>query len=87
MAIGVFCSGAGNPFDNNVDAIVNFRDNVYIDTNGAGIDSVAILAQDDSIVDISKAELSNTAENAVHGVIKELSKPERELTGTKALLI
>ena len=70
MAIGVFCSGAGNPFDHNVDAIVNFRDNVYIDANGAETGSVAILAQADSIVDISKAELSNTAENAVHGVIK-----------------
>lgn len=69
MAVGVFCSGAAS-FDEDMDAIVNFRDNVYIDTNGEGINAVAILAQADSVVDISRAELSNTAENAVHGVIK-----------------
>lgn len=67
MAVGVFCSGAA-AFDYDMDAIVNFRNDVYIKTNGLA--SVAILAQEDSIVDISKAELSNTAENAVHGVIK-----------------
>lgn len=66
-AIGVFASGAAT-FDYDMDAIVNFRNDVYIETNGLA--SVAILAQEDSIVDISKAELSNTAENAVHGVIK-----------------
>ena len=70
MAVGVLCAGAAVPYDNNMDAIVNFRDNVYIDTNGAGINAVAILAQADSVVDISKAERSNAAENAVHGVIK-----------------
>ena len=69
MAVGVLCSGAAS-FDEDMDAIVNFRDNVYIDTNGEGINAVAILAQADSVVDISRAELSNTAENAVHGVIK-----------------
>lgn len=69
MAVGVFCLGAAS-FDEDMDAIVNFRDNVYIDTNGEGINAVAILAQADSVVDISRAELSNTAENAVHGVIK-----------------
>lgn len=67
MAVGVFCSGAAT-FDYDMDAIVNFRDDVYIETSGLA--SVAILAQEDSVVDISKAELSNTAENAVHGVIK-----------------
>lgn len=69
MAIGVFCSGAAT-FDNDMSAVVNFRDDVYIDTNGAGINAVAILAQGDGVVDISKAELSNVGENAVHGVIK-----------------
>lgn len=67
MAVGVFCSGAAT-FDDDMDAIVNFRDDVYIETSGQA--SVAIFAQEDSVVDISKAELSNTAENAVHGVIK-----------------
>lgn len=86
MAIGVFCSGAGNPFDNNVDAIVNFRDNVYIDANGAETGSVAILAQADSIVDISKAELSNTAENAVHGVIKGDIQAGTGIDGDKGLV-
>lgn len=86
MAIGVFCSGAGNPFDNNVDAIVNFRDNVYIDANGAETGSVAILAQADSIVDISKAELSNTAENAVHGVIKGDIQAGTGFDGDKGLV-
>lgn len=85
-AIGVFCSGAGNPFDNNVDAIVNFRDNVYIDANGAETGSVAILAQADSIVDISKAELSNTAENAVHGVIKGDIQVGTGIDGDKGLV-
>lgn len=68
MAVGVLCAGAAVPYDNNMDAIVNFRDDVYIETSGQA--SVAIFAQEDSVVDISKAELSNTAENAVHGVIK-----------------
>lgn len=86
MAIGVFCSGAGNPFDNNVDAVVNFRDNVYIDANGAETGSVAILAQADSIVDISKAELSNTAENAVHGVIKGDIQAGTGFDGDKGLV-
>ena len=67
-AIGVFVSGAGNPFDNDVDAVVNFRDNVYIDTKGQA--SVAILAQADSIVDISKTAFSSAEADAVHGVIK-----------------
>lgn len=69
-AIGVFVSGAGNPFDNDVDAVVNFRDNVYIDTNGSGVNTFAILAQADSIVDISKVEFSNSGDDAVHGIIK-----------------
>ena len=69
-AIGVFVSGAGNPFDNDVDAVVNFRDNVYIDTNGSGVNTFAILAQADSIVDISKVEFSNSGDDAVHGTIK-----------------
>ena len=67
-AIGVFVSGAGFPFDNDVDAVVNFRDNVYIDTKGQS--SVAILAQADSIVDISKTAFSSAEADAVHGVIK-----------------
>jgi outer membrane autotransporter protein len=82
MAVGVFCSGAAT-FDHDMDAIVNFRDDVYIDTNGEGINSVAILAQADSVVDISKAELSNTAENAVHGVIKGAIQSGTGINGDK----
>ena len=82
MAVGVFCSGAAT-FDYDMDAIVNFRDDVYIDTNGLGINAVAILAQADSVVDISKAELSNTAENAVHGVIKGAIQSGTGINGDK----
>lgn len=83
MAVGVLCAGAAVPYDNNMDAIVNFRDNVYIDTNGAGINAVAILAQADSVVDISKAERSNAAENAVHGVIKGAIQSGTGIDGDK----
>ena len=83
MAVGVLCAGAVVPYDNNMDAIVNFRDNVYIDTNGAGINAVAILAQADSVVDISKAERSNAAENAVHGVIKGAIQSGTGIDGDK----
>lgn len=82
MAVGVFCSGAAT-FDDDMDAIVNFRDDVYIDTNGAGINAVAILAQADSVVDISKAERSNAAENAVHGVIKGAIQSGTGIEGDK----
>lgn len=82
MAVGVFCSGAAT-FDHDMDAIVNFRDDVYIDTNGAGINAVAILAQADSVVDISKAERSNAAENAVHGVIKGAIQSGTGIDGDK----
>ena len=85
MAVGVFCSGTAI-FDHDMDAmdaIVNFRDDVYIDTNGLGINAVAILAQADSVVDISKAELSNTAENAVHGVIKGAIQSGTGINGDK----
>lgn len=83
MAVGVLCAGAAVPYDNNMDAIVNFRDNVYIDTNGAGINAVAILAQAGSVVDISKAERSNAAENAVHGVIKGAIQSGTGIDGDK----
>lgn len=82
MAIGVFCSGAAT-FDNDMSAVVNFRDDVYIDTNGAGINAVAILAQGDGVVDISKAELSNVGENAVHGVIKGAIQSGAGINGDK----
>ena len=47
---------------------------------------MAILAQADSIVDISKAELSNTAENAVHGVIKGAIQAGTGIDGDKGLV-
>lgn len=83
MAVGVLCAGSAVPYDNNMDAIVNFRDNVYIDTNGAGINAVAIWADADSVVDISKAERSNAAENAVHGVIKGAIQSGTGIDGDK----
>lgn len=82
MTVGVFCSGAAT-FDNDMSAVVNFRDDVYIDTNGAGINAVAILAQGDGVVDISKAELSNVGENAVHGVIKGAIQSGAGINGDK----
>lgn len=68
-AIGVICAGSVPPefFNTGIDAMVNFRNNVFIDTNGSN--SIAILAQDDSIVDVSKKELSIAKNDAVHGVI------------------
>lgn len=68
-AIGVICAGSVTPefFNTGIDAIVNFRNDVFIDTNGSN--SIAILAQDDSIVDVSKKELSIAKDDAVHGVI------------------
>lgn len=66
LAVGVLCAGSAS-FNDGIDAIVNFRNDVTIETAGAG--AAAILAQDDSIVDISKKELSVAGEDAVHGVI------------------
>lgn len=66
LAVGVLCAGSAS-FNYGIDAIVNFRNDVTIETAGAG--AAAILAQDDSIVDISKKELSVAGEDAVHGVI------------------
>ena len=68
-AVGVFCRGAGDPFDNNSNAFVNFRNDVFIGTQGEENNFTAILVQDDGIVDISKTEESNTSEDAVHGII------------------
>lgn len=65
-AVGVVCAGSLT-YNEGLDAIVNFRNNVFIDTNG--ITSIAILAKDDSIVDVSKKELSIAKDDAVHGVI------------------
>lgn len=66
LAVGVLCAGSAS-FNDGIDAIVNFRNDVTIETAGAG--AAAILAQNDSIVDISKKELSVAGEDAVHGVI------------------
>lgn len=66
LAVGVLCAGSAS-FDDKIDAVVNFRNDVTIETAGAG--AAAILAQDYGIVDISKEESSVAGEDAVHGRI------------------
>ena len=66
LAVGVLCAGSAT-FDDEIDAVVNFKSDVTIETAGAG--AAAILAQDYGIVDISKEESSVAGEDAVHGRI------------------
>lgn len=67
LAVGVLCVGSSlNDYE--TDAVVNFRNDVTIETAG-GAGAAAILAEDRAIVDISKEELSVAGEDAVHGRI------------------